>query len=368
MAKWNLLVYALLLSQITSEDSTLNDHNLLHFAMENELGLVASEKYVLDLYSKDSTFRHKIFLLSDSINNPLLYYALIKTPVCIDEICKPLHVKIYWNLLGNYAGFGLYNDEALSKFDHEYFDKDDYQKMHNLLLNEKSILRQRKLEDLYDKSKKRKEQVTYKGVEVDAITGATKKEIKESVVEGALYSCYTLWHLVHGQAYLKMQQHLENIYSIELSTAWLYSPYADYQLFALKNLETSSYKLHQNRIIDLVKITKPSIRTYILKKIPADFWQEQAIAEKLFQLFPAIDVNTRTILIQKIEKAHDSAFEQLSHQLTNMSKNQLSMYLTKLGRSPEKMNKVLLENLVKASLNMDYQYSYLIKDYLTTNQ
>ena len=76
---------------------------------------------------------HQMYLLSDKEGYPLFFYSDIYTPVCIDNICKPIQIEIYLNLLGEYVGFALDKDQPLTKFDHEEFEPDDYEKFHKLL-------------------------------------------------------------------------------------------------------------------------------------------------------------------------------------------------------------------------------------------
>ena len=122
----------------------------LFFEMGEEYRKVAQEQEVFLFRGKDSLPEHQMLLLSDSAGNPLLFYADIYTPVCIDNICKPVQIEVYWDLLGEYVGFALQKDQPLTKFDHEEFDSSDYLKLHQLLLNKKSILRDKKLSDFYE--------------------------------------------------------------------------------------------------------------------------------------------------------------------------------------------------------------------------
>lgn len=46
-----------------------------------------------------------------------------------------------------------------------------------------------------------------KYIKIDGLTAATAKEIKSVVVDGALYSTYTLWHLVHGNIKQQIQKY-----------------------------------------------------------------------------------------------------------------------------------------------------------------
>ena len=98
----------------------------------------------------EMNIEHEMVLIFDADSLPLYYYSDIQTPVCIDNICKPLYIELYWDLLGNYLGYGEYKNHLLSKYDHETFDTADYLKLHKLLSNPHSKIEQRKISDLYD--------------------------------------------------------------------------------------------------------------------------------------------------------------------------------------------------------------------------
>ena len=334
----------------------------MFFSMNQEYQLVhqAQNIAILEDLKNEGLIQHKIELLSDENNNPLLYYAKIKTPVCIDGLCKPVHVEIYWNLLGNYVGYGISKKFPLTKFDHEEFERNDYLKLHQLLLDQHSILERRKLEDLFDTNAQAKEQIKYRGKKLDAVSGATKKEIKASLVEGALYSCYTLWHLAQGSVKDTIQHHLNSIYTNDLQRQFLYSPYSDYRFYALKTSKPTDYERDINQIIEIFKTEKPLIRTYILKKLPRGLWAKENISNRLYSLFSSVDIQSKTYLIKKLKDADHISLELLSTQIESMSKNQLKLYLKYLQTHPQKTNHKIKENLERMVNSGTYPYSYLI--------
>ncbi len=334
----------------------------LFFNLGNELEEVATSKTVFDFPNLDTTIRHEVDLLSDAHGQPLLFFSDIQTPVCIDGLCKPMYIQIYWNLLGSYAGYQAIETELLTKYDHEPFEEADYKKLHQLLSNPHSILDRKKMSDLYDDQATAEKQITYDGVEVDAVSGATKKEIKESVIEGALFSCYTIWHLVHGVVKEKIATHLDSIYSGELASSFLFSDYSDYQLHALKRLDNDGFQKNLNQISKIFQSAKPLTRTYILKKMPDDSWQNINFVQEFFRFFSSIDINSRTLLISKIPKSHPNAAILLSEQVAKMSRNQLRNYLSHLN--PENIDEAIKDNFRKIIVQKSYQYSYLLETFL----
>ncbi len=335
--------------------------------MGTEYMRVDHAEEVLTFSGKDSLLSHTIELLYDETGSPLLFFSDILTPVCIDNICKPMAVNVYWNLVGAYAGYGIYPEDPLTKFDHDLFEEADYAKLHELLLNPHSILERRKLSDLFDPEARPPdaERVTYKGQEVDAVSGATKKEIKESVVEGALYSCFTLWHLVHGDGVGKMSDYLEGIYSPELADYFLRSGYADYQMYAIKRLAEDDWERYLDRILFLFGEASPLTRRYILKKLPDKLWREDEVTQGLYGAFSSLDNNSKTLLVEQLALADPAAAGLLAPAATSMTRNQLRAYLAFLQGHPRQANvPSVREDLAKAAAEEDYAYGYLITAFL----
>ena len=130
----------------------------------------------------DSMGLQNVDLLKDKNGKPILYVSEISTPVCADGNCRLMDIRLYWTLLGDYAGFDRYPMLPLTKHDHDEFLIEDYIRLHHLLIDNNSILKKRTIDELVEKPKKTIEN------EVDALSGATVAEIKEAVVSGALYS------------------------------------------------------------------------------------------------------------------------------------------------------------------------------------
>lgn len=336
----------------------------LFFAMEDEWERVDNKTFIGTYQNLDTLLEHELYLLSGKTGEPLLFYSDIVTPVCIDGLCKPVYIELYWNLAGNYAGYGVYEELPLTKFDHDEFVAADHQKMHQLLLDNGSVLSRKKLEDLFDKNAEPAKKVEYKGEEVDAVSGATLKEIKESIIEGALYSCYTLWHLVHGEVTNKIEEHLQTIYSPELERTFLYSNYEDYHFYALKKMEGAAFEPHLSRITEIFRTDKPLIRSYILKKMPKDLLSDEAAGRALYGAFSTVDVNSKTLLVDNLEHAHASAVTLLSGQAEEMSRNQLKSFLSFLADDESRLTPAIRENLQRAAASEEFAYGYLIGQFL----
>ena len=333
-------------------------------SLAEEFASIAFGHEVMTFYGKDTAVDHALYLLSDRDSLPLLYYANLQTPVCIDHVCKPVHLEIYWNLLGNYVGYGSYDEYPLTKYDHEEFAQKDHELLHRLLQDRHSVIERRELSDLFDPSLVADRQVEYRGQKVDAVSGATIREISESVVEGALFSCYTLWHLVHGSVRSAIQSRLDSIWSPELLQYFLYSDVADYQYYALRQLAAASYEEHFDRILDLYHEGAELRRTYILKKFPEHIWADSSKVSRILDHFEDGEINSRTLMLEKINSGSEAISGQLVGLIPTMTKNQIKLCLDHFKSF--RLNGEFMSDLEKIRQSPDFYLGYLLDEFLLT--
>ncbi|MEQ8648933.1 MAG: hypothetical protein RIC06_17215 [Cyclobacteriaceae bacterium] len=118
------------------------------------------------------------------------YTAFIFTPICEEDKCYAVEIDFFWDAIGRYNHYDTIPGSPLTKLEHEPFTPEEYEKLHQILSEPASVLANYKKEDLV-------QDIEDEGV--DGVSGATINEIRESVISGAVYSCYTLWHIVHGK-------------------------------------------------------------------------------------------------------------------------------------------------------------------------
>jgi len=323
-------------------------------------GMQLAEKTTALSIEVDSMGLQPLKALVDVNGRTVLYTSDISTPVCADGDCRSMEIRLYWTLLGEYAGFDRYRNAPLTKHDHDEFLSADYLKLHQLLMDDNSILKRRKIDELVDKPK----QPEMEGV--DAVAGATIKEVKESVVGGALYSCYSAWHLVHGPVKEQIKKRtLESLDNEKLFTM-LQSNNSDYQLFVLKKLSESQYESNYVRIAEVFEIGIPLVRTFVIKNLPESFWDSEQLQKPFWESFSKVDINSRSLLLDHLENSPESVMKNLSGQLKGMTKNQLKIYLEYLASS-EKINpqiKANLENFSSSDTEINaYLVTYFLEDY-----
>lgn len=303
----------------------------------------------------DSVGKLPLSVFVNANNLPVLYSANIETPVCADGECKFMHIKMYWSLLGNYVGFDRFPNLPLTKHDHDPFLRKDYQKLHSLLLDKNSILERRKIDELV----KSPEELKKEGV--DALSGATITEVKESVVSGALYSCYVAWHLAHGEVEKILRDYTKENGNPELWIAMLKANDSDYQLVALQNMDEVQFESQYNRIASIFKTGTPLLRTFIVKSLSNSFWSSSNLQQPFWDKFKEVDINTRSLMLQKLKPSSLGIIEDLSAKLDVMSRNQLRTYLFKLPTT-FKENTVIMDNL--NAYIQENAYGYIVQEFL----
>lgn len=266
-----------------------NDSNDIHSNQDD------SCLQILEQPSKDSVFINPVYFCTDSLGANY-YYSPLETTVCNDTLCQIVFLKIFWDLAGNYSKFETSNENPLTKNDHKPFTPQDYEKLHNTLKNEISILGDKTEDELLDPSRSRYSE------KIDGVTGATAKEIKSEVVDGALYSTYTLWHMANGDIQQKLRKYTLSHYTSNFQQQLLQSRNTKSIIFGLKNLDEEFYPAHFSQIIDLMKRGNPLVNFYIAKNISEDDLDYGENKKELLKIWNLLDPNTQSVLSKYLKQ------------------------------------------------------------------
>lgn len=134
----------------------------------------------------------ELVVTTDEQGFPHRYHMDVDSVVCGDGMCGVVTVRLFWNSVGAYERFTLPGGGTLTKKDHEIFTRKDYARLHEILADRDSIFGQISADQIISPSEAIED--------VDAITGATPQTIRDAVVDGAVYTSYTLWHWANGDA------------------------------------------------------------------------------------------------------------------------------------------------------------------------
>lgn len=327
------------------------------FAMEWQEGMVLNNKATPVFIEVETMGKQDVDILVTSENKPMLYTADICTPVCADGECRLMYITLYWNLLGAYVGYDKVEGQALTKHDHVEFLEQDYEKLHQLLLDDNSILKRKKIEELVSKP------VASEVDGVDAQAGATITEVKESVVDGALYSCYVVWNIAHGPIKRELQDYTISNYNNEIKRDMLLSDEEDYQMFALRSMSEGEFIDYKERIAEIFKVGIPLVRSYIVQNLPKLFWETDKLQTLFWDSFAKVDINNRSLLLNHVDQAPIEVLIALSGNLEVMTKNQLKEYLKAVQvRATE--NPLINAELLRFSNSGTNTYAYIVTEFL----
>jgi hypothetical protein len=242
---------------------------------------------------KDSVFLNPVFLnISD--NDLYVYESILRTPVCNDTLCQIVQIKVFWDLIGDYTRFDTLAGYPLTKNDHLLFTPEDYSTLQATLKDGNSILGRKSESELLDNNRNRYSQ------KIDAVTGATDLQIKNAVVDGALYSTYTLWHLVNGDIKNILSECTIKNYNSKMEQQLLYSDNTKSIIFALKQFDEEDYVNRFQEIIQVMKKGYPLVNFYIAKNLPSEVFRSDDNINSLNQIWQLLDPNTKSILADNI--------------------------------------------------------------------
>ncbi|WP_215224969.1 hypothetical protein [Echinicola shivajiensis] len=326
-----------------------------------ELPLKSQENYnsiSIGAYSEEDYIEPLNIELYSHMGQPVFYSSEFPTTVCEDKICEILYIKLFWDLTGNYIGYDTLSGHPLTKFDHEPFKAEDYVKLHELLLNEGTILKFKRKDELIDKKMLKPSDV------IDGTTGATALEIKEEVVMGALYTSYTLWHIAHkGEIENLLNKQTKEFFTPQLAKEFMQSEIDDYRIFAVEQMSTEELSEDKSFLLESLENGNPLLRKSILRKIPNNLLEDKPFQLNVCELFGRMDINTKSYLLNSLKQAnlvHSESMGLLLKNVSGMSKNQLSEFLEIIS------SKKLLNDSLKVKLlelaESDYRYAYVILD------
>ncbi len=248
------------------------------------------------MITENDTNTYQLKLALDERGNPVYFFRNIFTPVCLTGECKPVYINFYWDLLGNYTHYDMPEGEILTKMDHDEFSEDDYTKLQDILINSSSLLKDVEMEDLISTG------TEHLADSVDAKTGATLKSIKKEIIEGAVYTCYTLWHIAYGDVVVgKMRSVTDSLCNETLLHTFLNSPNYHYQYWAMGKVMDNNGKVKPAFLPDVKHIIQGKnifAARYALQKITSD----QTDAGWLWEVYQQSTYAFQLELLKKMEK------------------------------------------------------------------
>lgn len=257
---------------------------------------------------------------------PIMFSRKILTSVCIDSECRLLNIELFWNTTGRYLGFELPAGEFLSKTKHKVFSSSEYDRLHLLLSDPLSGLAHYSIDELVpviDSSKNK----------IDAVSSATIAAVLDYIVEGAVYTTYTLWHIVYGTTRHEIEKYTTERLTSEIVLELLNSTFLEDQVWAL------------NHISDKMEINS-DLKNKLLTYISGD---DIYLAERSLNALKSETLNNKEIQVRLAKIFQNAGFLQ-KRLITQKLKNVPILYPDGVGIIAGELNKLngsLIKNVLE---------------------
>ena len=258
---------------------------------------INEEESIVSKY-KDTLTNDLIYLCKSNNDVPLYYYKNVKGEVCFDDECRLLDIVVYWNITGRYLGFELPKGEFLSKYDHDPFSENEYQRLHTLLADLSIPLDAVSFEKLVEQPK------NDEGV-VDAVSGATSKSVADMVVKGAAYTTYKLWNIVNGPTMDIVSKLTEKHLTPTLIYRILQSPDISDRLWALNRMDALNVLTPQleDTLLEIISSDDFYLSYSAINAINVIHLKSVELQQGLFANYPKANHSIQTALLKKLIEA-----------------------------------------------------------------
>ncbi len=284
----------------------------------------------------------EVVLVFDADGLPDLYRCHVNTPVCNDGLCRSLILDVYWDLLGNFARFEVAEFPPLTKWDHLEFTTEDYVKLGEVLRDRNSVLGNvSDVNTLFDPSTKRISE------KVDAVTGATRETIKNAVVPGAVYSSYTLWHVVNGEIPSSIRKYTEPYRGPVLISKFLLSDNYHYHYNALDYLISEGYEGHLAELMEMLEKSDPFVTRLAVSQFPQTWMDDADFQLAVTKLMDRFDYRAQEIWLNRMMDVRvlEETLEQLTGNPDRFSQYQLHQVLNLCDKNRSRLSNASIARL-----------------------
>lgn len=281
----------------------------------------------------------------DSKEYPIEYYADVKSVICLEQVCKTIAVRVFWNDLGDYLRFELEKGATLEKYKADFFEPEDYVKLQYILSNTDSPFKDVFYHEILTEPEE------HGTGDIDAVSGATSLVInEEDTIPGAALTCYTLWHWANGD----VKNIIKNITSKTASEAQLLHFLTDENraYFKLAIDELISRKLYTSYLVDTVFIEVLKNDELLSKgflyinELPKSLY-----LKVIYKFYSQTKTNVRLEVIKSLKGIEydisDEFFEQLSNEINEFKTLQEVSNLLDLFHQRKAKTPTLIQNIMK---------------------
>lgn len=288
---WQIIFLGFCIFSFQNEKETIkrfNDSNILNRS-------VKSIPHIINF--QDTIPNDTLLEFVDQNDEPLYYSRKILTGVCINGECRLVHIDLLWTITGRYLGFRMPTGEFLSRTKHKPFFPEDYDRLHVLLADPLSPLAHYSINELVpgDSTK----------TKVDAISTATVAAVLDYIVKGAVYTTYTLWHIVYGPTKREIENLTAQQLTPELTMKLLESKNINDQIWALNHIpgtvEINSTLL--KKLMNFISGDDIYLAERSLNALTPDILAQDVIQQQLANIYSQSGFLQQRLILEKLQNA-----------------------------------------------------------------
>lgn len=220
------------------------------------------------------------------------YTSNIMAPVCEEGICYNVNVVFNWNLIGEFINFQVQPYDPLTKLDHKPFTLGDYAKLQSILTNHDLVFTGLAPDKLVVKAEET----------VDGYSGATVEAIKNEVIDGALFTCYTLWHIANGAAVDSIRRHTQRQLDKPMIAKIIDYNTSSAHYYLIEHMSEAQFAQNLPEVIELIKSGKGYFPKNAIEKIPEELFGKEIMQDFLVQHYDSLSYYTQVAALNKLQK------------------------------------------------------------------
>lgn len=318
----------------------------------------AKTLYAFEFSTSDSV-SIKVYKIFDSDSVLTSYKARVFTPVCEDGECRAVELDFYWDELGNFQKYELLPGKELTKREHDAFTKDDYAFLQNLLRKREPAFRGYKKEDLIS---------DIKADTLDAYSGATIAAIKSDIIPGAVYSCFTLWHIAQGEVRDRIKAETRKHLDKALVARMLASNDVENHDFVVTNFPREFVADFHADLCECIKANSGYFAKRAFESLPMELISRKDFQDELAAVFPRLDVFARRALYMRLRGNLRSVLlttEMISKLSSrSFSENSSILSLTTKAMQAKRLDvfEALVKQLISEEIGLSKQQLKMLKE------
>lgn len=245
----------------------------------------------------DSLSSKEILELRDQKGITLWYSRYFYQDICVTGICSMAKFWIFWDAAGNYLGYQPADNIPFTKSDHIEFTEDDYIRLHEILSDSISVLKDLLQEDLTQEVDNVEKSIFM----VDGLSGATPPSLSSYVIKDAVYTCFTLWHTVYGETKLFISELIKEKINPDYVNLLISGSFSQ-KMLALELIEKHPF-LFESFAFEFTQMAKSrdkSLSSKAISVIPLDYLNNQINQIQFIQLINDVSPEIKNEIIWKM--------------------------------------------------------------------